>query len=791
MAAASVRPGSVTGKAQNAGGAPALTSASTSASATSAAAATAMSFSYPSMPGAETQYLAILQNNPYPFPVPAHVGAAPPYRGSHTQAMPFFNGSFYPSQMLHPSQLQQQPSSQMAQSSHQNSSISSGSTSSQKQSQSQQQQRQLHATIGNGSLQGFPAATKGQQQPSQKQNQSSSSHHSRVLDHEVSAEDSPLSADARVARSNVNVYGQNYSLPVHPPNFALMSPAQIASVNSGSGNSTGEKRQQQQQPHLGAKAMGFDSLPSQAFAMSFGSLNSSSAAPSIDISSIASNHTILQSLPEATRHSYQIFSAAAAPQTAQQKKNYHPSDDGKNGANDAVTEERKPKGASNMGQSIAFSRQDPLPEAAAVSSLPVSNVVDSSARNLNHGSSAARSSGSVIPALVNSELQRNQQQQIMQQLKQHHFAVSAAASARSKSSSTTGNMSVCTEKQLSSFSPAAGKSPNALSPFQQNLVQSSSSPTQSPQWKNSPRATPGVSPLPSSLNTSSVVLKNHHQPQQGRPLQVQTQISFAAANSKGPNPPQVVGQQLPSANQSPSPPLMVGSPTTSSMSKSTGGSPRTTTTTTTASTGKTNQASTLSMQQVKSNSPSVAGHKSPAGPGSTPSVLGSTHIMTSTGGGTKHQLPQQLPKQQQTQLFFTPPYVQVHPPHPSSSSAAASATSGYYQGRRNIDQKSSQQQPPPVSSATAAASGMLSLSSPVSFANSSTCDPVKAVAASSLKGGGLAAQGILHTAQFTAVTQTSAGPHQIVPAGFPSYVHTVQNAVQANAAKQKQPAAGE
>jgi len=81
-------------------GSVASTTTSTSAIGASSAlmaAGPAMSFSYPNMGGNETQFMAILSNGAYPFPVPAHVGAAPPYRGSHPQAMSFFNGSFYSS----------------------------------------------------------------------------------------------------------------------------------------------------------------------------------------------------------------------------------------------------------------------------------------------------------------------------------------------------------------------------------------------------------------------------------------------------------------------------------------------------------------------------------------------------------------------------------------------------------------------------------------------------------------------------------------------------------------------
>ncbi|TQD71351.1 hypothetical protein C1H46_043115 [Malus baccata] len=72
-AAAPVRPGSV--KSSNAGGAAsssASNSASLSATAATAAVAPALSFNYPNMAGNEPQYLAILQNNAYPFPLPAH-----------------------------------------------------------------------------------------------------------------------------------------------------------------------------------------------------------------------------------------------------------------------------------------------------------------------------------------------------------------------------------------------------------------------------------------------------------------------------------------------------------------------------------------------------------------------------------------------------------------------------------------------------------------------------------------------------------------------------------------------
>ncbi|KAK4773198.1 hypothetical protein SAY87_028217 [Trapa incisa] len=775
-AASSVRPVPGTAKAQN----PGSISASTNAMSSASTAASAMSFSYPNMPGGETQYLAILQNNGFPFPVPAHVGAAPTYCSTHAQTMPFYSGPFYSSQMFHPSQLQHQapvPTAQTAQSSHQNSFLSSGSTSSQKHFQIKQHQKQPQSNVGNGSLQGVPTATIVQH--SQKQNHHSSSHLSRLLVREASSEDGPLSTDTRV--SNVNFYGQNFALPVHPPNFALISPAQMnVGAKTASGNGPSEKKQHQPQL-LGPKVTEFDSLPSQAFAMSFGSLNSSTSASSLDLSSIVPNHTILQSLPEGTRHSYQIFTAAAGAQLTQQKKSDGSYDEGKNGSNDATFEERKNKGSMNTGQSIAFSRKDLTSEATV--SMPGSNVLDSSARTLNHGSTSGWSSGSVMPVVantLNSSLQNQHQQQFIQLQKQQQFAAAAAAAAQSKNT-VTGNVGSTIEQQLPPFSSttaavavAAGKSSNVLSTFQQNIVQNLSNSSQSPQWKNFPRSTSGVSQIPSSLNSTSSALKSYHQPQQGQPLLGQTQISFAATNSKGPSPHQGVAQQLPSSSQAPSPPMMVGSPTTSSMSKSAGGSPRTTTSA--ASTGnKTNQASILSTPLVKNSSPSVGGLKSPSVPGAVPTNPGNSPVISSSGGTTKHQHPQQLPKQQHAQLFFTHPYVQVQSPH--STSSTASVPGGYYSGKRNTDPKALQQQPQGMSTTT-----------PVSLVNSSTCDPMKAVAASNLKGGGLTSHGILHGAQFASVAQTSIGPHQIVSAGFP-YIHMTQTAPPIKAAEQKQPAA--
>ncbi|KAB2009448.1 hypothetical protein ES319_D10G167400v1 [Gossypium barbadense] len=776
-AAATVRPGSV--KSPGAGSTTLSSSNSASVSATpaGATAAPAMSFNYVNMPSNETQYLAILQNNPFPFP--AHVGAPPAYRGNHAQPMPFIPGSFYSSQMVHPTQLQQQqqPPTQLQQiqQGHQNTSMSIGASSSQKHLQNlQQRPHGSGAGSGSGNLQGFPAPKnqsphplplqQRQQQPSQH-----ASYQARHLEGELSGKDSPSTSDSRVSRANMNIYGQNFAMPLQPPNFTLMTAASLGGSTS-SGCNHGEKKQHIQQQ--GSKA-GVESLTSQSFAMSFASINGTTA-PGLDISSFGRDHAILQSLPESTRQGYQqIMAAAVAAQTAQQKKkNYHASEEGNHGTNDAssVEEGRNAmagKSSASAGQSIAFSRAD-LSD-SSVSTIPGSNVIDSSVRTTNPGS-APRTSGSFMPASIScvNAPSGQQQRQMLQLQKPHQFG--AASASRSKVQVTSNGNAYSDHIPSSSM---ATKFPNAPSPFPQNLVQTSSSPAQSPQWKNSVRTTGSQVSSPSLSSTSSS-LKNISQ-QQARPQQNHTEISFTA------NPNSTQSQQPPSSTPSPSTPMVVGSPTTS-ISRSAGGSPRTTGSTSTGNKGC--QASSLSSQQTK-NSPSVPSQiSSPVGGRSVPSVLGNPHLSSSSSMGTKPQsvLHQQQQQQQKhalhpAQLFFSNAYIQAQAQHSPTTTAA----SGFFLQRHRNEQ---QQALPPGSSTS---TSVLSLCSPVTPANTGTTDPAKAVvaAAGNMKGGGIASQGLIHAAQFAA-TQTSGKPYQLVP-GFP-YVHAVPAAVQVKPAEQKQPA---
>uniref|UniRef100_A0A803N0Z6 Time for coffee n=1 Tax=Chenopodium quinoa TaxID=63459 RepID=A0A803N0Z6_CHEQI len=646
----------------------------------------AMSFSYPNMGGNEAQFMAILGNRPYPFPIPAHVGAAPPYRGSHPQPMSFYNGSFYSSQMLHPSQMQQQQavqpsqSMQIQQQNQQNASLSTASSSSQKHLQNQQQRPQGSSAPGAGNPnQGLQIqAAKGRMSQTHP---------------DMGGEDSPSTADSR-NRPNMNVYGQNFAMPFHSPNFAMMTPPSSMGSNAAgvpNGNLGDKKQQPPQQP--------------PAFPMSFATMNGA-ATPGLDMSSIAHNHALMQT------------NAATDPSNADEERK-------------AVAARAS---AASAGQSIAFSREF---AENSMATMPGNNVVDTSARSLNmmHGSSG-RPTRSPGP---------NSQQ----------YVAPSAGSGRSKTPTSNGNVY---PDHLNSSSIMAAKFPNSLSGFPP-LVQTSGGSVQSQQWKNSVRPnTPQVS-SPSVATSTASNMKNlpQQQQQQGRSQQNHTQISFGAnaGNSKTSSTSQ--GQQNQHNNQGPSSPMMVGSPSNSSVSKGASGSPRTTAS---ASTGNKAgaQGATFSSQQGKnSQSPSLSSQK--------PSILGSPHIMSSSSNKPQMQQSQQQPqlsKQsiQQAQLFFSNAYMQA-----SVNTSAAMANR------------------PPTSS-----SGMLSLCTPASLANTSTSDPAKAVAAAAFANnmkGGLPSQGMYHAAQFAA--QSAGGAHQLMPAGFP-YVHAVSTAVQVKPSEQKQPA---
>ncbi|CDY64190.1 BnaA01g36620D [Brassica napus] len=776
-AAASVRPPS--GNTASPGATATANSMNGSASATPAGAPT-MTFSYPGMPGSETQYLAILQNNGYPFPVPAHVGASPAYRGAPGQPIPFFNGSFYPSQMIQPSfsqpQKQQQQAGQMLQShppSNQNGSVSTGSSAAQKHLQNQQ----LRPPINPGNSQGFPTH-KVQSQPlsfQQRQPRENATQHSETV-----GGDSPSTADSRGSRSSV-AYGQNYGMQMQPPNLGLMSSAAPGGGVVVSSSNHGEKKSQQ------VSKAGVESFPSQGYAMTFATFNGVNSTPSLNMSSVGQNHAIFHSMPEAARQGYQMMAANVAAQAAQQKMNYSPpSDDGKSGSNATANtreEQRKTGGATgktsglNGAQSIAFSNKHDLAD-ASVSAVTSGSIVDTS-RLLNHGSTQPQSSSSVLTSHQQQQLQHlqhqhQQQQQHMQRSqlqqpyttmylqKQQRYATSVAASAARTKGPVASNGSGFADHNISVSPAGSAKFTNANTGFPQNLVQSSSTQVQSPQWKNNSPRTSNTSQAqspsilsPSSSAAAASSVRNVSHKQQSRPQQ--SQISFAS-NSK----PMASGSPMQQVqggtnNQAPSPPMLVGSPSTSSVSKSAGGSPRTAASASSA-VNKAGQASstTPSSSQPSKNLQSASAASSAGGRNNGPSVLGNP---TTSSGSKSQQQQQQLPKhglQQQAQLFFSNPYMQSQ--H-QQQQITISPSGGYYIQRH-------QQQP----GSSAAACPPVTLSGSIAAAATATAT----AAASNMKGGG---GGMGKTQQ-----------HQLVPPGFP-YVHAVPSAVQVKPVDQKQQAA--
>ncbi|KAL8047910.1 hypothetical protein ABFX02_07G030100 [Erythranthe guttata] len=630
---------------------PAASSASSAAAATSAAAAAAaaMSFNYPNMaPANETQYVAIMQNNGYPFPMPA-VGPPPNYRGP---AMPLFNGSFYSPQMIHPSQLLQQ-----------NASAPSNSSSSQKHLQSQQQQN--------------PSSNKTQPPQQYAQHQSRPRHH---LEGDQDNNSSPSTNDSssRGYRPPMSMYGQNFAM-MHPQNFALMThPPPPQNEKKGA--------------HQASKGGG-EPLPQHSFAMSFGPVNGTSG--DMMTSSMAQNQTMFQN----SAQNMMISSMAA------HKKSFRISDDGKSGSADSSGKAALGGGGGGGGgQSIAFTRGD-----SPVSSIQANNsVIESSARSLNNASSSAHSSRAVAAANVvgptsvqnahiaqlhhhqqqqQQQLQQLQQQQMMQfKQQQHQLAASRSKVVPPPTNNTAGsnNNNIYSDQLNLSSSTMAAKFQNAQNHVQSNT--SSNGGAQSPQWRSSTTKTPSSLAVPPPTTTATTTLKNipqHQQHSRNQPQLMHTQISFSGGSNQKPPSASPQGGQGPPP---PSSPMMVGgSPTTSSVSKGgPGGSPRTTSSASTSN--KTGQGSSYSVQSIMPNQRS-------------PSILGNPNVTSSSSSAPKAQMPKTM---QQTQMFFSNMYSQSQPPHSTSNSPNASGPGPYYTQRRRQDQLAPGSAPTPAVGPTSA-----------------------------------------------------------------------------------------
>ncbi|KAL0921682.1 hypothetical protein M5K25_008779 [Dendrobium thyrsiflorum] len=793
---------------------------------------TSMSFNYPGLPPNEAQYLAFLQNSAYSFPIPAHVGGAQPYRGANpAQAMPFFNLSFYPSQMLHPSQLRLQqppPSSQQppysSQQGHQNPSTSSGSSSSQKNTQQSQRVPAAAANaITAGNSHGFPSS---------KQQHLSHSHQVRQLEPEPGGEDAPSTADSRVSQAQKNIYTQKFAMPAHSQNFALIAPA--AAALSSVGNHSEKQQQQQQQSQN--QVMKVDLTPSQAFAMSFATFGGAAAASAaaggaatlgLDFSTMAQNHAIFQNLPETVRHGYQVSAAAAAAthstqQQQQQQQNKKP-EDGKSasdlGNGSTVGEEVKMSSASkvlgNVQQHpLTFTRAD---TDSPISSILTNSVIDSSSRTLNliqpppsgaprlssRPTSAAPASNSA-PNSSNSQHLLSQQQVLQlpkqhqhiqlqqqqhQQLQQQQQHQQLQQQQRAKTASSHSNANLYTDR-LPGNSTAL-KFPQGLAGFPPALIQSGAS-SQPAQWKPSARAANPASAAALSVTTPSASssVKNNQIPlqQQVRSQQPPThqthQISFSVS------PAAKVGgqsgqQHLAAAGNnsatslSSTATIAVGSPQ-NSVSKSSSSSPHSSTIAKSAP-PPSPVLPVLPFQKQqsgKNSSSSSTISPLPATNRNMPSILGTPHITAPQNLGSKpqpssqHLQQSQMPKQHspQAQLFYSYPYMQSH----ASQSDAAAAAAGYFLQQHHRRQSEQQRQNSAPSS-----TGMLSLGpSSSSLSLSAATDPSKVSgAANSSNSKNLMPASLLqHPAQFATISQPSNGANAAAAAAPPlMYIHAMQS----------------
>jgi hypothetical protein len=713
---------------------------STSSSTTTANAgqAATMNLSFAGLPPADAQILTILQNGGYPFPVPGHTGAPPSYRGGAPgQAIPFFNASFYPPQMPHPSQLQAPAHLQQA-----------PSTGPQQPTVHTQQQVQKTGVSSSSS------SSQKNQQPHIHELSGFSDNRSHLLGTQTRPQDGSdkgsdgrfVAQDNKVPPSQKGFYGHNFNMPVHPQNFAFMSAAgSSATLSSGNANH-GEKQSgdHSQQPPSQSRNQNprIDLVSSQPFAMPpFGAFPVPGGAPvGLDFTSMVQNHHIFQNHPDGARYGYpHIGTVPNASMASQHQKPHNPADS-KSASGDstsriaAAEEERKNIApsvkfpASEAQHPLSFSKKESEHAGPSISSASAS---DNASRTLNlipayrdgHGSgnrsanttpplttaSAATVSPSIgMPQKMLLQLQKQQQQHHAIQQQQQQLS-----NSRPKSAAPSSNQAAGYPDRI----PNMASFPSTLMTFPQALMQggNSNSPGQSPQWKpstNSRAGTPALSTVQAPSSGTPVGTKNnsHHLHPQSRNMQQslpfsshQTQISFGSANSlKGapagsnqPGEPTDLSRSLAAAmagaspSQSASKNSASGSPPSISVSK-----PGPTTSTTL----------TPPQQHSSKKSPSSSGTKAPQQQNhhNAPSILGHPSMASANHSSMKslnpsqqqqqqqHQLKQQAFGHGQPQLFFSNPYAQQGQPHANVAAAAAAAS---YHQKRQSDKTQQQQNP--------------------------------------------------------------------------------------------------
>ncbi|XP_031481680.1 protein TIME FOR COFFEE-like isoform X2 [Nymphaea colorata] len=799
-----------------------------------------VNYNYANFPTNEAQYIAMVQGSDYPFQIPAHVGAAAAasaYRSSSVHlgqaaAAPppqFFSGSFYASQMLHPSQIQQ-AQSQAPQQGQQNPSTSSGSSSSHKHSQQQRLQGG-----GGSSSHNYKQQQQLQQEPQlqvpQKMHQSPSNsvhpHHNSNASQPCQREaghpaegDSPSAADRKVSPNflthanhhlhpTVNTSYGISPLPVpihHAQNFSIMS--SLGSTKNG------EKQLLQPQssdPHLQYSLKGMEFLPSQTFAMSF--------PPGIDFSMAQGHHAIFQNLPESYRQSYQLAAAqaVAAAASAQQQHVQRPTnqkigDDSKSASDHiggAISQEERTAGGTKAAPAVAshtltFSRQSENNENASISifgSSPshVSNpaILENQSRSLNLVSAPAN--GTRVSCPTSSSTTNTQQSQ-----QQSQFI------ARSKSGTSNANVPTVSLQTAIPVSYTdrlpVNMFPGGLSAFPQALIPGTA---QSPQWKSAAAVSNARTVASASLPSPQ---KQPKGPVAGPGSSaVHSQISFAnnGVNAKVTAMPMGghVTHGLPNSssssnvsNAAPARPHsstpITGSPSPS-ITKSSGNP---STRTAAATKGGVLPTPVPAASQPQKNSHTSSNRKSSpplGGRNNLPSSFGHPQLVQGSSLKqsqqqpvqpsnlkTQHQSQPQLNKAQYqpAQIYFANNYLAAQssqaPPHaaagyyPKPSSSVQSSICNLPQRRPSSEQS---QNLTSVSS-NSAATGALSLGGSSLSLTSSAPESLKSGNTSNAAPRG--SVGVLHTHQFTTPLSTAANPANnptaaaVVAAAFP-YLHAV------------------
>ncbi|KAG6575907.1 Protein TIME FOR COFFEE, partial [Cucurbita argyrosperma subsp. sororia] len=421
-----------------------------------------MSYTHPNVVSIEAPYLGKLQNNSYPFTFSTPAGTSATYRASSAQPLPLFNGSFYPSQLFHPSQIQ--PA--QTQSHHQ----PSGSH---KQPQTQPQQWSVHVPGHNvppsNCMQVKQQSTE-QHLPLPKQ--------SRKHENETSGEDSTSLSDMRPASVQKSAYGQNFILPVPALGFTLMP---SGTFNNGNGGNNGEKKQSHPQNLKSTVAL----VPSQGLTMSFASYNGNGTPSNLNFTP-----TVFQNLPDMQRTGFQ---GAPAPQATKQKN--HQISEGRNGVvvsgtSDRNTGNSSAKSPATSGQTLVFGNSSRTLN-FMTSSVPV-NWPSPSTTNRPAGSSSG-----------------NQQQHILQQQQ-------ATMVPRSKGPSNNSLPSSATTKFPCSAPPG----------FSQPLIQCDNSIQSPAQKNSGRMVSTVVPMTSLHLASSTAVHKSSPQQKGNNTPHGQTQISF-------------------------------------------------------------------------------------------------------------------------------------------------------------------------------------------------------------------------------------------------------------------------